>query len=689
MFIAGISLPTYGQGEKADSVFVWRKAADSLHRKGNDDYNTDKPKARGFYNQSIHFRKKSLETYKDTYHLWRSYYNIGKTYLLESRIDQAKRYLDTALTIGVKVQEKKPVAIGKTYFDLAELYKTIGDYKRSEECNLQAITLFEQGKEWDLHVKSLNNLGILYVDINEPQKALNYLERATKVSELTPWQEAINHLSAGFAYDDLEEWENALTRYASAKKLFAEDVDTLMIVFALNNEAVAYRKLGKYKEAKTTLNYALALAQAYYLEDIHLDYAMPFHNLGDVYYKIGQLDSALVYYNLSLINLYPKLENGLVEVEKLPLTLSKIDLLTFLHSKAVVLLDLYKQKQEKSLLKKSLNIFQYCQELLEAMRNSHSSDHSILFWQAETRPIYENAIEAALLSQQADLAFQFAEYSKAALLLESLNDLNAKELANLPETLLEEEKSLQHKIITFETLLERAINNENEAKQKELQTELFQTKEQHREFIRKIEKKYPRYYQAKYDTRTGGIEEFNEHLLDKGTALLEFVVGESIISVFSLSSRGITSHQTPKTTELEKQFFGLLEHVSTKGNNHKQYYKAAYELYEKLLGKSISQLPKSVDKLIIIPDDFLAYLPFEVLLAEKVDFDNRNYKALPYLFKKYAISYGYSASILLKNNKDVETSGKLPSLLGVAPSFEGQSKTLLHSNLQSRRFVLF
>ena len=69
-------------------------------------------------------------------------------------------------------------------------------------------------------------------------------------------------------------------------------------------------------------------------------------------------------------------------------------------------------------------------------------------------------------------------------------------------------------------------------------------------------------------------------------------------------------------------------------------------LYEELIKPAESFLSKK-SKLIIIPDGVLNYLPFEVLLTEnKKPTAEISYSDLPFLVKKYPVSYGQSASVL-------------------------------------------
>src|SRR5262249_56421174 len=76
------------------------------------------------------------------------------------------------------------------------------------------------------------------------------------------------------------------------------------------------------------------------------------------------------------------------------------------------------------------------------------------------------------------------------------------------------------------------------------------------------------------------------------------------------------------------------------------YVTEAGHLY-RLLVKPAEKLLKGKSRIWIAPDGLLCYLPFEALLSENVKMMGRvDFKNLPYLVKKYTISYTPSASVL-------------------------------------------
>ena len=68
-------------------------------------------------------------------------------------------------------------------------------------------------------------------------------------------------------------------------------------------------------------------------------------------------------------------------------------------------------------------------------------------------------------------------------------------------------------------------------------------------------------------------------------------------------------------------------------------------------------------RVLIINDGILGYIPFDILLYEKMD-KNYSYKDLPYLIKKYSIGYAYSFNILGKSEKGDNI---ISNFLGIAP----------------------
>lgn len=108
-----------------------------------------------------------------------------------------------------------------------------------------------------------------------------------------------------------------------------------------------------------------------------------------------------------------------------------------------------------------------------------------------------------------------------------------------------------------------------------------------------------------------------------------------------------------------------------------RYTKMAYGLYQKLIAP-LGDLPQ---KLIIIPDGVLGYIPFETLLSVMPQ-NPSAFKTHTYLSSNHQISYNYSLSLWQEmKNKKHHNKG----LITFAPSFEEENTPLATVNEYRRR----
>lgn len=80
-------------------------------------------------------------------------------------------------------------------------------------------------------------------------------------------------------------------------------------------------------------------------------------------------------------------------------------------------------------------------------------------------------------------------------------------------------------------------------------------------------------------------------------------------------------------------------------------------MYDKL----IKPIQKGIlgRKLIIVPDEEIAFLPFDAFIINKPESGQINYEGLQYLIYDYIISYGYTSSLISKNNKKEDRTNKV------------------------------
>ena len=275
--------------------------------------------------------------------------------------------------------------------------------------------------------------------------------------------------------------------------------------------------------------------------------------------------------------------------------------------------------------------------------------------------------------QYADKVFAYSEKSKTFILMRTLHNEEALQLAGIPSSIIAKANSLSADITYKEKLLFE--NNQKEERDDAVHTsltsELFDLQEAHEQLLKRIEKKYPTYYQLKYDLSPSSITQLQEEVLSDEQTLVEYFVGDQDIYVFLINKDEIILKKLPKPVDLSSmvQAFrkSIHEYDPLKNNEAsiKQYADIGQSLYQQLIAPIQANLRSQV---IFVANGLLEYLPFDALVVQAAD-DLNQFRNYEYLVSNNAISYAYSATWLhtvLSKEKQSFTS----TYLGVAPSFK-------------------
>lgn len=145
-------------------------------------------------------------------------------------------------------------------------------------------------------------------------------------------------------------------------------------------------------------------------------------------------------------------------------------------------------------------------------------------------------------------------------------------------------------------------------------------------------------------------EAISKDLLEADTALVEFVLSDQKSFAWVVHQSKISSAVLPPRKEIETAIAEYQELLSEKVSSLTAVQAVTKlkikgrALYQKLFQPLEAHL-SSVQKLIIVPDGSLSYLPFETLVAESKPASPQ--KASPvFLIERFAISYAPSASAL-------------------------------------------
>ncbi|MEO1628903.1 MAG: tetratricopeptide repeat protein, partial [Bacteroidota bacterium] len=399
-----------------------------------------------------------------------------------------------------------------------------------------------------------------------------------------------------------------------------------------------------------------------------------------------QHKKALESYNQALTYLRPgyvPLTTGIPPVDQL---LDKPRALEVLNGKASTYWQLYLQSEDRQMLQSAQEYYLAATNLVKDIRQGYLTVDAKNTLASKSVSIYEGALLATwALYRQTDnqdhlrTAFQLAESNKALLLLEALNEQNARGFAGIPDSLLTCQKDLRIDLAYYQRkLLETQIRKPSKTKAiKSYESLIFELNKQLEELTDRFGQDYPRYQQLRSNTQPVALQQLQTVLQTKDERLLEYFYGDSLLFVFVVGPNAIEMYKLTNEGLSDKidQFRQSLTAPASRQLNEQDFAaftKQSHELYQLLVEKGLPELPDADGQIVIVPDHQLNYLPFGLLLVQPADPNQPTFKAsaIDYLLNHCALSYEYSATLYCLSRNRVQPQHQA-SILGFAPDFEG------------------
>jgi CHAT domain-containing protein/Tfp pilus assembly protein PilF len=627
---------------------------------------------KGDYDNSISYSLKALGIYESNpethkVNLANIYVTLGAIYKQSGKYDTALVLYQKAILIYRSLYGSNYYGLGDVFVNIGNLYNQKGEWLQTIEYYNKAIQLIELSKTSNrsnlADIKYLTGL-IYYYNRRYP-------EAKTKFEECINIREKYYPSYLANPYSALAKCYLMLNRPDEALQYFSLAIDARIKYVGSNHPDLAYDYLGLgtmlvYRnDSARGIDYMLK-AYDIYVKNYgirHPSTANVLTYMGDFYYSKGYYKNALNYYQQAFIAVSRNFNSTDIYFNPtIKESLSEIQLLKSLKGKAETLYNLYKQYRDSTqLLAASLATTHLAVDLIKYIRISYTDPESKITVTENYRGILINGLKASMElynltknSEYFNMAFSFAELSKAAILQETMQDVDAKIVGNVPATYIEKEKEYSNSIYAYQQLIteENKKTDPDTGKIDIWKDKLFELKQNKTNITGELEKQYPSYYDLKYGQNVISVDDL---LIKAGNneAIIEYVVADSSIYIFAFNNEGqasvvVETADSSFNTNIENVIGGL---YSTGVNYHSQtefrnFTLSLHDLYEKLI-LPVSGLLNGKD-VIIIPDGKLAYIPFEILLVHPPDSVN-NYADLGYLLNEHAIGYSYSATLLFKN----------------------------------------
>ncbi|KAA9356663.1 CHAT domain-containing protein [Larkinella humicola] len=619
------------------------------HRLGTLAYlKKDYPTAIDYTRRAIRLNSQKRTDVSPSF-LAKSYFNLGNIYLDQQDFRTARLIFQQFVTMGSRYPERYEL-VGLAYWHLANLFFKESDYQkgirqaelgvsyaeRIGNAELMAANLTEKANclkeigDYEQALQIVNQIILLFGTLPEPSIRLAnaYSSQASVLGHLHRFGEA------------LKAYEKAYAVHVQIQNPAGQSEVTSNIGFLYDNYLHQYDKaLIHYRKALETIG------------DTRYGRVRILSNIGEIYWRKKHYPTALRFFQTALDTLHFDDRQKPAELTRtIRLTPYKEYLLTVIQNKADTWLDYAKSRPEptRNLLREALKRYQIADQMIDIMRFEQAGQQSKLYWRQKTHSMYERAIETAYRLKDSEMAFHFFEKSRAVLLSDKLNELGARQ--ELPPLQAQQEQDFRQRINTMQNALSEL--KPGSRSYDSTRTVLMTEQEKLDAFLKKLEQENPTYYRYKFDNTVPSLARLQNWLSDRKSTLVTYFVGDSAFYSLAVGASG-TRLVRQSVQDYQKVVGEFLPLCATDRQNRQfgRFLTLSHQVYNQLL----KPLNLTTERVIISPD--YHFIPFETLSksANQPDF----------LLKHHAFSYGYSATVLLKETE--RPSSKSSEFLGMAP----------------------
>ncbi|MCH2023997.1 MAG: tetratricopeptide repeat protein [Saprospiraceae bacterium] len=627
----------------------------------------DYTKAEPFYVQSMKIRKEVLGEKHPDYA--EGLMSMGIFYKELGDYTKAESSYVQALNIQKEVLGEKHPDYSGTMINLGSTYLAMGDYAKAESFYLQAMNIQKEvlGEKHPDYAANVYNLGVLYKNMGDLSKAESFYLKAMNICKESVGQKhpdyATSLISLGVFYKDMGDLSKAESLLLQAINIQKKAIGEKHPEYALSliNLGAVYCITKDYTKAESLFLQAINI-QKKAIGEKHPEYITNLINLAGLYKDMNNIAKAWDFCLLAIQNNY--LSESSISGLNISSNLTATSI-NSLFSANYVSYDLMNKslKQIYELLntetnnnrqiEKQISICELALHLLERYKNELADESDKLRILSQNSEWVLLAMQILDKNKSADKALKFVEKNKSVLLLDVISNKQVYTSGLLPDSLILKEKDLHKKYSETQAVIAK---NKDEYQLDSIRSVLTSINIEMKKFQKQLKKNYPKYANIRYHHSIIKANEIQASL-DNKTALLEYLVGDSVVYIFYVDKDTIkieeffidnkTLQRKIKSMHSTLSNYKLL--VNEKDKSYISFTSNASWFYENLVAKVLANKP-NIDALIIVTDGELGHLPFECFLTKIAPQSVTDYNELHYLINDYKISYNYSATLWNDNN---------------------------------------
>jgi CHAT domain-containing protein/tetratricopeptide (TPR) repeat protein len=633
-------------------------------------------------NQAIHISRLARDREAEAQAL----FNMGYANTMADDKDAALRYYEEALSIFSEIGERRGIAAVLTFIGMAKGEK--GDLAGALQDEFdRALPLWAAAQDqWGL-AKTRNTIGLLYSMMGEPQKALDLQREARKMFGLIGDQrsEAVCLNSIGYILIGLGQLDEALQSYQSAARMFRTMGDPV-------RECVAIARIGKIYE----LRHQNALAIKFYLRwlslvrELHTPRmeAIVLRWIGNVYMERSPA-AALFYYQKAsrigrsvidpageaetlagMASIYRTMRKDTRSLEYFRRALTLRRNLMDRDEEASTLYCIADIERRMGKLDEARADIQEAIGINERLRAKVVSQELRSSYFASVHHRYELYTDILMAQEKQEprngfqAAFEASERGRSRSLLEMLAEARANIRKGIDPSLLQTEAALLKKLGSCEqSRIKLLSGNHTDLAAAALQADWDSIFQDYNEVEDKIRQASPQ-YAALINPQPLGLGNIQREVLEPGTLLLEYSLGERRSFLWAVTGSTIRGYWLPGRKTIESIALHVYE-LLAKAHSREQerlYWTEAGRLSRILLGPVSSQLGSS--RLLVVSDGALQYIPFPALPAPRDPNAPSGSRPVP-MAALHEIIYLPSASMLQELRQEIAQRKPAPRSVAV------------------------
>ena len=650
-----------------------------------------------------------------------SYNKLSSCYELKGNYQKAAEYLQKAIDYSRKKNEPNNLS---TYLNnLGNIYFKMGNYNLTLKCYEEAIYYQKMNSEINYNTANLyRSLSAIYFAKGDYINGFLYIDKSIDIQNQNSRKNfsllCSSYWVKSYEYMKLNDFQNSFKNLTKVQEILQSGLCTYrdsLNVYSLTAELyyrkgdydsslIYFKKIDDFYSQKNPFiarqsNYVYVLIGKVYLAKKEYNKALEYFNksldnyvssskipvlaeaynlIGEAYYGQSLYVTALNYFDKAAACLgLENIDGSSGDNQIINSSGDKIILLQAIENQTKVYKTLFATTGNLKYLHHLNKRYLIITKLLSDLKQNLEAEDSKFYWAEKSFSLFQDAINTSIELYKKtkensflENAFYLSEESKTTILLNSLNDVQAKKFAGIPDSLVEEEANLKGKINTVNRLIsfENEQNYPDSLKLIQFNNQVFDFNQKSQELTKYFENNYPKYFKLKYQTNSIALKEIQKKI-EPDDAIIEYSFGKSSLNIFVITSDQFNEVTSPIDSGFNMLVNSYNELLNKKvnlirTNNKSDFFNISRKLYNYLIAPVEKYISAKVN-LMVVPSGILYNLPFETLL-----YKNNNslfFSKKDYLLKRFNIYYNYSVNLAF----NFEHKRKYPNnmFIGFAPSF--------------------